>query len=444
MIYRTFRGGVHPPESKDPTVDKSIKRAPLPEMVAIPLLQHTGAPCKSLVKAGDKVKRGQLIGKSDKFISSAIHASISGTVAKIEKYSHPVLGSINAVIINSDGKDEPDPSIKGTEGVAKLSAEELRGIIRDAGIVGLGGAAFPAHVKLTPPAGKIIDSVILNGAECEPYLTCDHHLMLEKGAQIIEGLRIILKLTNASNVYIGIESNKMGAAFLMEKILRDARDKIHNAQIIALKTKYPQGAEKQLIKSITKREVPPRGLPLDVGCLVVNVGTAYAIYEAVFGGKPLYERAITISGNCVKEPLNLLVRIGTPVKALLDLCGGFTEDPAKMIFGGPMMGLTQFTLDLPIIKGTSGIVFLSKKGLAEYKETSCIRCAKCVDVCPMRLIPTDMIRLVKRGEYYGASEYSIEDCMECGACAYICPSKIPILQWINIGKAEVLKQKKAL
>ncbi|NQT07426.1 MAG: electron transport complex subunit RsxC, partial [Candidatus Omnitrophica bacterium] len=437
MIYRTFRGGVHPPESKDPTVDKSIKRAPLPEMVAIPLLQHTGAPCKSLVKAGDKVKRGQLIGKSDKFISSAIHASISGTVAKIEKYSHPVLGSINAVIINSDGKDEPDPSIKDTEGVAKLSAEELRGIIRDAGIVGLGGAAFPAHVKLTPPAGKIIDSVILNGAECEPYLTCDHHLMLEKGAQIIEGVRIILKLTNASNVYIGIESNKMGAAFLMEKILRDARDKIHNARIIALKTKYPQGAEKQLIKSITKREVPPRGLPLDVGCLVVNVGTAYAIYEAVFGGKPLYERAITISGNCVKEPLNLLVRIGTPVKALLDLCGGFTEDPAKMIFGGPMMGLTQFTLDLPIIKGTSGIVFLSKKGLAEYKETSCIRCAKCVDVCPMRLIPTDMIRLVKRGEYYGASEYSIEDCMECGACAYICPSKIPILQWINIGKAEV-------
>jgi electron transport complex protein RnfC len=320
-----------------------------------------------------------------------------------------------------------------------LSPDAAREIIKKSGIVGLGGAAFPTHVKLSPPEGKTIDSVILNGAECEPYLTCDHRLMLEKGAEIIEGLRVIVRLTGASNIYIGIESNKIGAAFALEKVLREKKYRIQNVNIVMLKTKYPQGAEKQLIKAVLNREVPPKGLPFDVGCLVGNVGTAFAIYEALFEGKPLYERVVTVSGDCVAEPSNLSVRIGTSVGDLADICGGFKKEPGKVIFGGPLMGLAQFTLDAPVIKGTSGIVFLSKEEMDELPELNCIRCAKCVDVCPARLIPTDIARLVKKERYRDALDYNIEDCMECGACSYECPSRIPLLQWIRIGKEEALK-----
>jgi len=438
-MLKTFLGGVHPESSKDWTVDKSVKRAPLPKKAIMPLIQHTGAPCDPIVSKGSRVKVGQTIGVSDKFISSPIHSSISGTVTGIDEHPHPVLGSYRAISIESDGKDNLDPSIRKRVNAEILSAKEIRTIIKNAGIVGLGGAAFPTHVKLTPPEGKKIDSVILNGAECEPYLTCDHHLMLEKASEIIEGLKIIQKLTQASDLYIGVESNKMGAAFVLEKILRKTHGPIHNTKIVLLKTKYPQGAEKQLIKSILNREVPPQGLPFDVGCIVSNIGTAFAVYEAVFNGRPLYERVVTISGSCVKEPSNLLTRIGTPLNDLVDICGGFVKEPAKIIFGGPMMGLAQLTLDVPIIKGTSGIVFLSKDEVKEIPETSCIRCAKCVDVCPLNLVPTDIARLVKKERYENTIEYNITDCIECGGCSYICPSKIPLFQWIKLGKDEIVK-----
>lgn len=438
-MLKTFRGGIHPASSKDLTVDKHIKKAPIPARVVIPLLQHTGAPCDPVVSAGDTVLTGQLIGNSDKFISSPIHSSISGKVVKIDKYPHPVLGTFNAVEIESGGRDELHQDIKLRKDVASLSISLLKDIIKDAGIVGLGGAAFPTHVKLTSPENIIIDSVILNGVECEPYLTCDHRLMLEKTSGIVEGLGIIKKITKAENVYIGVESNKMGAAFALEKALRG---KMPDVKIVILKTKFPQGAEKQLIKAVLNREVPPGKLPFNVGCVVCNVGTAFAISEAVLSGKPLYERLVTMTGLPLKEPSNLMVRIGTPTKDLVELCGGFVKEPAKVIFGGPMMGLTQYSLDAPVIKGTSGILFLSKDEVEDCIERDCVRCAKCVDVCPMNLIPTDISRLIKKERYEDTTEYNITDCMECGACSYECPSKIPLLQWIRIGKAELIKMKK--
>lgn len=434
----TFTGGTHLAEYKELSIGPSIRKARLPKAVYIPLLQHTGSPCLALVKPGSTVKTGQLIAKAEKFISSPVHASISGVVKKIDKYPHPVLGEYDAVLIESDGADTMDPSIKERRNAHLISISQLRDIIRDAGIVGLGGGAFPTHVKLTLPESKPIDSIILNGAECEPYLTSDHRLMLEKKTEIIEGLKIILRLTGAKRAYIAIESNKMGAVFNLEKLIK----KDPAIEIAVLKTKYPQGAENQLIKVILNREVPAGGLPFDIGCVVHNIGTAVAIYEAVYKGKPLYERVVTITGDCIKEPCNLTARIGTPIKDLVENAGGFIKEPVKIIAGGPMMGLSQFDLDTPIIKSTTGLVFLSKDKVSESREEICIRCARCVDTCPVRMIPADIFRLVKNKRFSTLSEYNITDCIECGCCAYECPSKIPLVQWIKLGKQEFLKLKK--
>ncbi len=433
---KTFRGGVHPATHKSKTINKPIKAVPIPKKIVMPLLQHTGGACSPIAKIGQHVKRGQVIATSDKFISSSIHSSISGTVKAIGINPHPILGNYNAITIESDGEDQLDKSVKARENIDDLSADQIRAIIKEAGIVGLGGAAFPTHVKLNPPKEKPIDAVILNGAECEPYLTCDHQLMLEKPDEILKGLQIILKATSAANAYIGIESNKRDAALALDRSLR-------NTKIVLLKTKYPQGAEKNLIKAMLNREVPPRGLPFDVGCIVSNVGTAYAIYEAIYNSKPLYERVLTVSGSAIREPANLRVRIGTPVRDLIDICGGLKVDTYKVISGGPMMGIAQPSLDAPIIKGTSGILFLSSFDVDEDVEQPCIRCARCVDICPMNMIPTDISRLIQKSRYEDAVSYNIEDCVECGACSYECPSKIPLLQWIRIGKNELAKSKRA-
>ena len=427
-------------ECKELSVDRSIKRAPIPKKVIIPLSQHTGEPCAPIVRIGQRVKAGQLIAKSDKFISSMIHASISGKVAKIDKFPHPLLGEFDAIMIEGDGIDDFDSLIKERPGASQLTSDELRNIIKNAGIVGMGGAAFPTHVKLTPPKGKKIDTVILNGAECEPYLTCDHRVMLENAHEVAEGLKIISEIVGAKQSYIAIENNKIGAAFNIEKILRKINQ---NIKIVILKTKYPQGSEEQLIKVIANREIPPGGLPFDVGMLVHNIATAMAVYEAVYKGKPLYERVITVTGDCINEPGNLLVRIGTSIRDLAESAGGFSEEPAKILTGGPMMGISQSSLDVPVIKNTTGLVFLSKKAVREYREYSCIRCSRCVDVCPVRLIPADIFRLAKKARYMVLSEYNIDDCMECGACAYECPSKIPLVQWIKLGKAELMEINKA-
>ncbi|NLA47493.1 MAG: electron transport complex subunit RsxC [Firmicutes bacterium] len=438
MGAANFRGGVHPEYRKELTASLAITAASIPQKVVIPLHQHTGAPCEPLVKVGDPVKTGQKIGDSEAFVSAPVHASISGTVTAIEPCNHPLGRKVTAIIIESDGRDEWCSELEPVEKVDDLSPEEIRALIRSAGIVGLGGAAFPAHVKLSPPEGKAIDTVIINGAECEPYLTADHRLMLEKPDEIVFGLELIMKALGAGRGIIGIEDNKPDAL----RVMRQAVEGKSDMSVVALKTKYPQGAEKMLIQVTTRRVVPSGGLPLDVGVVNHNVGSAVAITEALKKGKPLIERVVTVTGEGVRRPANLLVRLGTLVSELIDYCGGLKEETCKVITGGPMMGLAQPTTDLPVIKGTSGIVALTSEDAAFYENGSCIRCAACVRDCPINLVPTFIAQAAEHGLYDRAVKLHAADCIECGCCSYICPARIPLTQWIRIAKAEVLARRK--
>ena len=431
----SFIGGIHLKYNKITRKDR-IKVAPYPKKVIIPLQQHIGAPCESLVQVGDSVKVGQKIAESQSFVSAPIHASISGKVIGITKTPHPVLGEVNSIIIESDGKIEWDESIKKRENIEKLTKEELKNIIKESGIVGLGGAAFPTHVKLSPPKEKPINTVILNGAECEPYLTCDHRLMLEQTERIIKGFQIIIKILEPKQSYIGIEDNKENAIALFEEKLQDMN--IKDVKVVRLKTIYPQGGEKNLIYSILKRKVPNAGgLPMDVGVVVQNVGTAKAIYDAVYDRKPLIERVVTVTG-AVKEPKNLLVKIGTPAKDLIEFCHGYEGSIGKIISGGPMMGIAQYTDEIPIIKGSSGIL-VQKEEVLKQQERDCIRCGKCIQVCPMLLMPTMIYQYAKKDDFDTANEYFALDCYECGCCSYVCPSKIPLVHWIKYAKGELTK-----
>lgn len=430
MSYK-FYGGVHPLAHKNLTSDGAIKRTFMPKRVILPLSQHTGSPAEPIVKVGDKVKAFSGIAKATGFVSSSIHASIGGNITKIAYSPTPTSNRALSIFIESQGDEDQDFKFKGPRVPDALSTDELVSIIKDAGIVGLGGAAFPTHVKLSPPKNKVIDTVILNGAECEPYLTCDQRLMIENPKEIFSGLEIILKILGAKNAYVAIEDNKQSAIYAMEKVLPK------HVKLVVLHTKYPQGAEKQIIKSVLGRTVPAGALPMDVGCVVQNVQTAYAIYEAVTLGKPLVERAITLTGSCLKEPVNIRVRVGTVLKDLVDFVGGFKKEPKKIIMGGPMMGLAQYTMDVPIIKGTSGVLFLSEEEVAPAKESVCIRCGKCIEVCPMQLTPTALMYRVKREFFSEAKELGIANCFECGACAYECPAKIPLLDYMKYGKARI-------
>jgi electron transport complex protein RnfC len=434
---KSFFGGIHPRYNKI-TRKAKIEVAPLPKKIILPLQQHIGAPCDALVKAGDVVKVGQKIADSDKFVSAPIHASISGKVLGISKMPHPTLGECDAIVIESDGKIEWDESVKKRENVSGLSKEELKNIIKDWGIVGLGGAAFPTHVKLSPPLDKKIDTVILNGIECEPYLTCDHRLMLEHAEKIIKGLQLIIKVLEPKQCYIGIEDNKENAISLFEEKLQNME--IKDIKVVKLKTIYPQGAEKNLIYSVLKRKVPAGGLPMDVKVVVQNVGTVKAIYDAVYEGKPLIERVVTITGS-VKEPKNLLVKIGTPVNELISFCGGYEGSIGKVISGGPMMGIAQHNDDIPVIKGSSGILVQREKVIKD-EERDCIRCGRCVDKCPMSLMPTMIIQYAQKDDFDNCKEYFALDCYECGVCSYVCPSKIPLVHWIKYAKGELMKRKK--
>jgi len=440
MSYK-FYGGVHPPTSKTLSSDRPIKRVPIPKKVVLPLLQHTGSPAEPLVTAGDEVTVGRMIAKPSGFISSAIHATISGRITKIGYSPTPTQGRVLSVTIESN-KDE-DQQVKAPAAprhIEAFSKEELLNMIRDAGIVGLGGAAFPTNVKLSPPKTKPIDTVILNGAECEPYLTCDHRIMLEKTKEVLKGLDIIVKILGAKKAYIGIEDNKLSAIYATDRALEALKEKgaCANFEIAVLKTKYPQGAEKQLIKSILNRVVPAGGLPMDVGCVVQNVGTVFAVYEAVYFVKPLIERVVTITGLCVREPVNLWVRIGTLLSDLVDAFGGFTKAPKKIIVGGPMMGVSQYTMEIPITKGVCGIIFLGEDELDRSTESVCIRCGRCIEVCPMGLAPTTLMHRVKKDDFGEAKELGIMHCYECGSCGYVCPAKIPLLDYMKFGKAKLI------
>ena len=429
----TFKGGKHIHSHKNLSADMQIQDMPLPQQVIIPLSQHTGAVCNPLVKKGDTVNTGTLLADSDKLISSRIHSSVSGTVKDIIDYNHPVLGHAKAVIIDSDGKDTVDVSIKKRTKADSLAKDDLIAIIKNAGIVGLGGAAFPTQVKLSPI--KPVDTLLINAVECEPYLTCDYRIMLEYSNKILKGVLLIQKIIGVPKVYIGIEEDKPEAI----KLLRNkCVEKKYAIEVVALKAKYPQGAEKQLIKAVLDREVPPGKLPFDVGVVVNNVGTALAVYEAVYDGKPLYERIVTVTGKCVKNPSNLRVRIGTRFKELIDFCGGLTEDAGKIIMGGPMMGICQFTDDVPVIKGTSGILVLSKHEVEQTNkghDQPCIRCGRCVSVCPVGMLPYALSLCVEMDRMDKAAQLNPFDCIECGSCTYVCPAKRQILSGIRLVKA---------
>jgi len=426
--------GVKVPESK--LSEKTpIEPAPLPEKAVIPLQQNIGAPCQSLVKRGDRVLTGQKIGDSEKFVSAPIHATLSGEVTGTKMVVNPPTGAlIEALIITSDGEDkwiELNPPKNPEE----LSVKEILERIREAGLVGLGGAAFPSHVKLSPPKGKDIDTVILNGCECEPYVTSDHRLMLEEGEKVLSGLDIIKRVLSPEAVYIAIEDNKEDAIDHMEGLVTKLG--FTDFRIAPLKSKYPMGAEKTLIEMILGREVPIGGLPLDVGVVVHNVSTAKAIHDAVVDGKPLIERVVTVTG-AVKNPKNLLTRFGTPLRSLIDYCGGMGDSANKVILGGPMMGIAQFDLDFPAVKGTNSILVTESTPI---REQDCISCGKCIEVCPMRLMPTLLARYAKAGRYNECEDIYINDCFECGACTYVCPANIPLVQYIKIAKRELAKRK---
>jgi len=455
---KTFKQGIYLKENKELSEEQRIRRISPPAKVILPLAQHIGAPCEPLVKKRDLVKKGEKIADSDSFVSSPIHASISGKVTSIEKMPHPVGGGVTAIVIKREnGKEEGQIRDEDNGGgevwereskeleISSLKAEDIRGKIREAGIVGLGGAAFPTHVKLSPPKDKPIDTIILNGCECEPYLTSDHRIMLERTEDCIYGLKIIMKAVGAKSGYVAIEKNKPQAVALFKDKLKDE----DGIRVISLKTKYPQGGEKMLIKAVLNREVPwvtsnggalRPGLPMDVGVIVNNVGTAVAITEAMKWGRPLLERVVTITGSALKNPSNLLVPLGTPFSHIIDECGGLKEDVGKIIMGGPMMGISQYTLDIPVIKGTSGILVLTKKEALLREEKACIKCARCIDHCPMGLLPTTLVRLIKGEKWDSSKEYNINECIECGCCSYVCPSKIPLVQYIKLGKLQIQKK----
>lgn len=440
-------GGVHPSASKSLTNDRPIKRAFIPKKVVIPLSQHVGTSADPAVSVGDKVVVGQLIGRQNGFISSPVHASIGGTVTRIAHATTPAQDRVLAVTIEAQGgEDQAFRPLR--RDVNTLSAAEIVGIVRDAGIVGLGGAAFPSYVKLSPPPSKKIDAVIMNGAECEPYLTCDHRLMIEKPREILKGLDLIAKALGVRDVYIAVEDNKRPAIYALERALSGTNapvPRLRSVQrrqgadfkIVTLRTKYPQGAEKQVIKAVLGRVVPAGGLPLDAGCVVFNAGTVFAVFEAVYGGKPLIERTITVTGDCVRDPMNVCVRIGTLIGDLVYHFGGFVKETRKFIVGGPMMGVAQYTLDVPVIKGTGGAVFLSQDLVDRSAESVCIRCGRCLDVCPMRLAPTLLMYRVKRERFAEAGTLGLGYCYECGACAYSCPAKIPLLDYMKYGKSKL-------
>lgn len=436
-MTHSFKGGVHPEEDKGQTSSIPISELPAPDVVVIPLSQHTGTPSKPLVEPGDEVKVGTKIGEADGFISVPVHSSVSGKVVGIESRPHPLGRRMPAVVIENDGRDEW-VDLSGHEDLSEESPRKIREAVKDAGLVGLGGAAFPTHVKISPPEGKPVDTAILNGAECEPVLTSDHRVMLGYNREVVAGLKIIMRVVGAGRGFIGIERNKPDAI----KLMRETVAGDHSIEVADLKVKYPQGAEKQLIKALTGREVPCGGLPMDVGCLVQNVGTSLGIYEAVRYGRPLISRVVTLAGSVVKNPGNYRVRIGTQFGHIIAASGGTTGPFSKLIMGGPMMGIAQTGGDVPVIKGTSGLVLLAEDEVMDQDASACIRCARCVDHCPMKLVPNEIVRFVEKEKFERAEQYGILDCMECGACAYVCPSKIGHVQLMKLGKAGVWARKR--
>ena len=423
-----YYGGIHPSERKEFTEDLPLRKFPDPETVVIPLSMHAGAPANPVVQVGDTVKVGQVIGEAAGFISAPVHSSVSGTVTAIEEHGHATRGRCLSVVIKSDGKNTLHESVKPNKDLDSLTPDEIVEIVKNAGIVGMGGAGFPTSVKLKPP--KPVDTILLNGCECEPLLTADHRVLLEFADDVIFGLKAIVKTVGAEKGIIVIEDNKPDAIELMQK----KTEGIDNIEVVVAKTKYPQGAEKMLIKRVMKRQVPSGGLPADVGCVVSNISTTKAISDAIQKGMPLVERVTTVTGEKLKKPGNYIVKIGTSTKELLDYCGGVSEGEVTIKAGGPMMGFVLSDVDVPIMKGSNGIIAVDTDHTVEQP---CIKCGRCMDVCPMELSPLYFAKYADEENWQGMKDKSVMDCIECRCCEYICSSKIPLVSKIKAGKNAV-------
>lgn len=441
MPASSFKGGIYPPKYKEFTQDREFLNLAIPQICYIPLQQHTGKPALPRVQVGDTVQEGQLIGGADGFISANVHASIPGKVIEIGEYPTVYSKKGTCVVIEAEGNFSAAGSAPD-ESWEHKGKEDLLNIIREAGIVGLGGAAFPTHVKLSPPENKKIDTLIINGAECEPYLTVDDLLMRSFAGPIIEGTRIALRILGIDRAVIGIEDNKKKAIAALKSTLAGSSFR-ENIQVKTLKTKYPQGAEKQLICSILKREVPSGGLPMDAGVVVQNVGTIHAIHQAVLERRPLFERYITVSGKIVNNPGNYKVRIGTRISHIIEECGGLKEHPAKIIMGGPMCGIALDSMDIPVVKGTSGILFLSKREVPVAEYHPCIRCGRCIRICPSGLLPNMLGNAMEKDRKDLLENLRPFDCIMCGSCTFVCPSRRPLNHFIKIAQGKLRAAKSA-
>ncbi|MBQ1925367.1 MAG: electron transport complex subunit RsxC [Proteobacteria bacterium] len=433
QLFTFKKGGIHPPEHKDLSEGCAIEEMPLPSELAILLGQHIGAPATATVKKGDVLTEGQVIGEVTKGLGVPVHSSCAGKVKNIGNAGHPLKIMAPAVIIEPD-KEAARVTYTEHEW-ADLDGKTLLGYVKDAGIVGAGGAGFPTHAKLTPPPGMTITELVVNGAECEPYLTADHRLMLERAPKIIEGIRILMKILGVKKALVGIENNKPDA---IEKMAEAAKD-FDGIEICPLKTKYPQGGEKQLIYALTGRRIASGALPASVGVVVVNVATSHAVYEAVVLRKPMYERVVTVSGLGIKKPANLMVRVGTRISDIVEYLGGTTENVKKVIMGGPMMGFATSDLSTPTTKTTSGILFLTEEEVDLNEGGPCVRCGWCLDACPMGLEPKEIALYVEAGKGRETERFGVKDCFECGSCAFMCPAKRPLVQLIRLAKQQLRK-----
>lgn len=438
-MSKTFpKGGIHPYEEKELTSGKAIWNASIPAVTVLPLQQHIGAPPECLVEPGDEVREGQLVGQAKGFVSANVHSPVPGKVREIREIYLPTGVRSKAIVIDLAGEFDRLGKETSPRDWSSMGAEALLAAIQEMGIVGMGGATFPTHVKYTLPKGSKCTHLILNGTECEPYLSADHRLMLSAADRIVEGLAIVERILNPEHVAIGIEINKLDAIEVMRKAVEKAG---RPYRVVPLVIKYPQGDEKQLVRAITGKEIPSGGLPMDVGAVVSNTGTIHAIYEAVVLQKPVIERIVTVSGGAIAKPANVKARVGTPIAELIEECGGFSELPRKVVSGGPMMGFTVYDLDTPITKGTSGILALSPREVRDADETACIQCGRCIRACPMGLEPTILYKLINKFDYGAAVDRGLMDCRECGCCGYSCPARIPLVQGLRVGKRMARRKK---